>query len=113
MRTCFIKQVSEIRIAILDLCEFNVEDGFLITRINVPKKARHHGYASELLWECCKAADKENKTLYLTIMPSDGLTFTQLERFYMRYGFEHWNEMYRRLPNSPIKPLITREFHAT
>lgn len=113
MRTCFTRKVSETRIAILDVCPFNEKDGLLITRINVPVEARGRGHASYLLWNCCKAADLHKKTLYLTIMPSGGLSFAQLERFYMRYGFEHWNEIYRRLPNAPIQPFITREHHAT
>lgn len=111
MRSCFIKQVSAIHIAILDLCPFN-EDGMLVTRVNVPKSFRGKGHASELLWKCCKEADKEGVTLYLTIMPSDGLTFHQLQRFYERYGFEYWNDLWRRLPNSPIRPLILREHNA-
>lgn len=109
MRTCFIKKCSDTRLAILDVCPFNEEDGLLVTRINVPVEFRGRGIASELLLECCRAADLHKKTLYLTIMPSGGLNFSQLEQFYMRYGFAHWNEMYRRLPGCLIQPKILRQ----
>ena len=97
MKTCYIRKLSAVRIAILDCCPF--ENGFLITRVNVPHDYRGRGHASSLLRECTDSADAEQITLFLTIQPSDGLDYTQLEQFYTRHGFRQvYDNLYQRDP---------------
>ena len=76
-----------------------VENGFLVTRINVPNGFRGLGHASALLRECTESADQEHIPLYLTIQPSDGLNYDQLEQFYTRHGFRQVHDnLYQRDP---------------
>ena len=97
MKTCFITRLSAVRIAILDCCPF--ENGFLVTRINVPNGFRGLGHASALLRQCTESADQEQIPLYLTIQPSDGLNYEQLEQFYTRHGFRQVHDnLYQRDP---------------
>lgn len=88
MKTTFIVNLSSTRIAIADLMEYN--DGMLLTRINVPKTFRGKGIGSKLLKQIIDEADKEKVKLYLTISPSDGLDFEQLEKWYYRFGFRQF-----------------------
>ena len=100
MKTCFITRLSAVRIAILDCCPF--ENGFLVTRINVPNGFRGLGHASALLRECTDSADQEQIPLYLTIQPSDGLNY---EQFYTRHGFRQVHDnLYQRDPIGRTAP---------
>ncbi|MBK9497466.1 MAG: GNAT family N-acetyltransferase [Xanthomonadales bacterium] len=71
----------------------------IITRINVPPKARGLGFGSRLLREILHDADAEGVTLILEINPSGDLNFAQLEAWYMRYDFVAISEgYYQRRP---------------
>jgi GNAT superfamily N-acetyltransferase len=61
---------------------------YLITRINVPERARGYGYGSMLLRRICEQANNEGVVLQVHPIPSGGLNMTQLLRWYRRYGFE-------------------------
>lgn len=99
MRTCYIDKETR---SIADLCDYDGR-GMLLTRINVPKAARGRGHARRLLDRILEDADHFRVTLFLEISPSDGLDFDQLEAWYMRHGFERYDDYYRR---RPIDPLI-------
>lgn len=90
MKTCHVIKLSPVRIAIADLCEY--EDGYIITRINVPHEFRGKGYGSQLLETIIEDARIHRVNLYLWISPSDGLNYTQLESWYTRHGFEKCDE---------------------
>jgi len=89
--TFWIK-LSPTALAIADLVEYHPDgvrqDGFLITRINVPFEFRSKGHGSALLKKILAAADERGEKLWLGITPSDGLSFVQLERWYFRHGFK-------------------------
>ena len=84
----------------------------MLNRINVPKEFRGQGYASRLLREVCEAADREGAYIELSILPSGGLGFSQLNRWYKRYGFVdidykiHRGHALIREPGSQITPLV-------
>lgn len=92
MKSCYM--IPDVR-AIADVCDY-YGIGRIITRINVPLEHRHKGYAHELLQQILDDADKEHINLYLEISPSDGLTYQELEAWYMRHGFHYWKGIYRR-----------------
>ena len=73
---------------------FDLENTWLLTRINVPVKHRGHGYASNLLRRVLADADKEGANLVLEINPSDGLSKEELERWFYRYGFRQYGTGY-------------------
>jgi predicted GNAT family acetyltransferase len=103
MRSCYYhKLTNPPRIAVLDCCDYYGE-GRIITRINVPKTHRGHGYATLVLRQCLADADREGITLYIEISPSDGLDYDQLENWYWRHGFRYHGGIYRRRPISPRK----------
>lgn len=101
-----VKLTDPIGLAVLDLVEYLVEyhpdrvtqDGWIITRINVPPRHRGKGIARALLAECLRRADESKTTLWLEIAESDGLTFAQLEPWYIRHGFRNVGGIYRRTP---------------
>jgi predicted GNAT family N-acyltransferase len=97
MKSCYVIQVSPVRIAIADLCDYYGE-GWIITRINVPMQFRGKGFGSELLKQICSDADKEKQTLFLEIQSSDGLSYRELEEWYLRYGFRNCKGIYKRNP---------------
>jgi len=79
----------------------NFDNGWLLTRINIPKKHRGKGYASALLKRILADADKEAATLVLQISPSDGLQYEDLSRWYYRNGFsQHHTGLWFRRPKS-------------
>ena len=85
-------------LAVLDLVDY-YDDGYIITRINVPKAHRGKGIGTELLNECLAQADKLGVRLWLEIQPFDGLSYKELEAWYMRHGFKG-NMIYRRNPKA-------------
>jgi GNAT superfamily N-acetyltransferase len=97
-----IKLTDPIGLAIIDLVEYHpdgvTQDGWIITRINVPPAHRGKGLARALLAECLRTADDTKTTLWLEIAESDGLSFAQLEAWYLRHGFKNLGGIYRRRP---------------
>lgn len=94
MKNCY---VDEEHISIADLCDYYGK-GLVITRINVPSQYRGNGYGSALLKQIVKDADTDRVSLFLEILPSGGLNYTQLKSWYGRYGFQPWNGIMRRVP---------------
>jgi GNAT superfamily N-acetyltransferase len=99
MKSCYWKKLGDVHIAIADLCDY-YNLGFIITRINVPRAFRGQGEGRELLKQITSDADKEGRRLFLEISPSDGLSFHELEAWYMRAGFKRWKGIYMRRPIS-------------
>jgi len=84
MPTCYFHKETR---SIADLV--STDDGrYLITRINVPVRSRNVGMGSRILDEVCKDADANDITLVLEVIPSGGLTFHDLARWYERRGFK-------------------------
>lgn len=87
---------------LIDYCPEGLGQGYIITRINVPPEHRGKGIGSQLLKAITDEADVKGVRLYLEINPYGGLTYDQLEAWYMRHGFKHWPDgaspMYRRTP---------------
>ena len=110
MKTSFTRRLSQVRIAILDLSQYTDEgiDGYMINRINVPREFRGQGIGSALLNECISCADADGVTLYLGIMPSDGLHFDALESWYKRYGFVDMGENFWVRESCGVRPLKQR-----
>lgn len=67
--------------------EFGVSEGWMITRISVPKESRGKGIASLVLREMVQDADREGVVLILEPFPTGGLDYSQLISWYQRYGF--------------------------
>ena len=86
MKTCYTRKLGSTNLAIADVYG-NFEDGYMISRINVPKVFRKLGFGSLLLDEICADADREQVVLYLHILPSDGLNYSQLYEWYSKRGF--------------------------
>jgi ribosomal protein S18 acetylase RimI-like enzyme len=97
MKTCYVEMAYR---AIADLvAPGELMPGWTITRINVPKQHRGIGIGSKLLTQICADADWEGVDLYLEPQPSDGLTRSQLIRWYGRYDFRMTQHGYmKRLP---------------
>ncbi len=74
-------------LAVVDLVEYD-DQGYIITRVNVPQSHRGKGIARELMAEVIAEADRTGTTLFLEIQPSDGLNYEQLRSWYRRLGFE-------------------------
>lgn len=93
MKTCFMLEIEPGRAAIADLVsgrDMGLPPGTLIlTRINVPVQCRGKGHGSYLLQTVLDAADAEQVTLALEVMPSGDLSFAQLELWYERHGFKY------------------------
>jgi hypothetical protein len=110
MKTCYTLVVAPSRIAIADLVPpGELTRSWTITRINVPLRPsglRGQHYGSALLWRICSDADRELVALQLEISPSDGLTYDQLEAWYLRYGFRSSAHGYmKRMPIAfPLPP---------
>jgi len=80
---------------------FNFDNAWLLTRINIPKKHRGKGFASNLLKRILADADKEAAVIILQISPSDGLQYEELTRWYYRYNFrQHMSGFWFRRPQS-------------
>jgi len=100
MPTCYFHKATR---SIADL--ISVDSGeYLLTRVNVPDKYRNAGIGSRILDEICKDADENGVTLVLEVVPSGGLTFHDLVRWYERRGFESderkFGMLMKRLPNA-------------
>ena len=97
MKSCYVDKATR---SIADLCDYYGQ-GLLLTRINVPKASRGQGHARKLLARILADADAEGIALFLEISPSDGLSFAQLEAWYLRHGFKEVKEpgmLYCRAP---------------
>lgn len=79
-------------LAFVDLMISKVVKEAVITRINVPRGHQGKGYGSKLLREVLKDADEGGYTLYLAVVPSDGMKLGQLIDWYRRIGFEDLEE---------------------
>ncbi len=96
MGTIGIKLSDPVGLAVLDYTEYYAPDAWYITRINVPRSHRGKGIASKLLNRFLAMADEQNITVWLEIQPSDGLTYDELEAWYLRHGFKGFM-IYKRL----------------
>lgn len=97
MKHCYLARLSSSRIAIADLTDY-YDDGWYITRINVPKEFRGQGHGRALLKQITDAADQEGVTLHLEIQPSDGLDYEALQAWYIRAGFKRTLSWFTRRP---------------
>lgn len=87
MKTCYVDKEHR---AIADIIRpGELTPNWTISRINVPAEYRGKGVGGKLLREILADADAEGVTLQLEIMPSDGLTYEELRRWYISYGFRH------------------------
>jgi len=75
-----------------------------ITIEDIISTSPHRGYASKALAEICKLADHLEIVLDLYPLPTrkKGLTCSQLEEWYIRYGFSPNNE-WKRNPHHSFK----------
>ena len=97
MKYTYIKELKPV-VAILDCSAY--EGGYMIHRINVPKRHRRFGHGTALLQEAITDADTEGAKLYLGLSPSDGMDFDELECWYKKHGFVELEDgMYIREPN--------------
>jgi len=94
MQGIYRKLSNPTGLAVLDLVDY-YDEGYIITRINVPMAHRGKGIGTELLNECITKADELGITLWLEIQSSDGLTYDELEAWYKRHGFKG-NMIYKR-----------------
>jgi len=97
MKTCYITRLGDADCAIADLTGYYNDVtgeclGQLITRINVPKRGpyRGQGIGTQLLKRILADADQEQVTLFLEVVPSDGLDVEALSAWYARHGFLPW-----------------------
>lgn len=97
MGTIGIKLDSPVGLAVLDYTEYYAPGAYYITRINVPISHRGKGYGTKLLEQFLKQADANGWTVWLEIQPSDGLTYDELEAWYLRHGFRGFM-IYKRRP---------------
>lgn len=75
------------------------DGGMIVNRVNVPGQHRGFGIARELIRQVLADADTEGVVLWLAINPYGNMTYEQLEAWYMRLGFEKFQEgWYRRPP---------------
>lgn len=72
-----------------------------ITRINVPSEHRSKGLGSKLLGRICADADREAVSLSLEILPSGPLSYEDLQRWYVRYGFRRSGKFHGILIRRP------------
>ncbi len=92
-------------LAVLDLCNY-YNQGFVITRINVPEAHRGKGIGAKLLSAATAAADEEGVTLWLEVASSGPLDNDALAAWYRRYGFRGSAiGVMRRKPGSIPIPL--------
>lgn len=75
-------------LAVLDYTEYYAPNAVYITRINVPRAHRGKGLASKLLNDFLEECNHKDITVWLEISPSDGLTYDELEAWYLRHGFK-------------------------
>lgn len=91
MRTIYADPAHWTTINLMDMTD--QIDGWLITGVQVQKKFRGRGYASDLLDRVCAEADAEGVRLFLEISPDGtGLNDDVLDAFYRKHGFEQWEE---------------------
>lgn len=99
MKTCYYDRAT---LAIADLVTPGaIHEGWVITRINVPRRYRGEGHGTALLKEILADADAEGADLWLDVSPSDGLDWGQLVAWYERHGFERVNE-YGTMRRRPV-----------
>lgn len=96
MKTCYTIRIAH-KIAIADLTEM-FEGIYEINRINVPAEHRGRRRGSQLLSEICRDADSDKIILMLYPVPSGGLCYEDLVRWYVRYGFYMTNKGMVRVP---------------
>lgn len=85
MKSAYIDVPSR---AMINTSPTDESDTYEVNRVSVPaRNMRGKGIASILMKELLAEADKEGVTLTLWIHPSGGLTYEQLESWYMRCGF--------------------------
>lgn len=88
------------RLAVLDTIDLGsfINDAHIITRINVPREARGHGYGRQLLKQACDMADTLGVDLLLEPMPYADcpLSLEELTAWYERNGFVMFGGVMRR-----------------
>lgn len=106
MKNCFYSPEHNAIADLVDAREMGLLNGMLITRINVPAQHRGQGVGRELLKLILAAADAEGLNLYLEISSSDGLTYDELEAWYVRYGFRDIGGVWKRKPSRTRKIIL-------
>lgn len=94
MNSCFTIR-HPLGLSIIDLVRYVVDEevvGELVTRVSVPERYRGQGHARELMRQMLSEADSDKVDLYLGITPGGGLTFEELESWYIRNGFKRVND---------------------
>lgn len=96
MSTICIRLENPVGLAVLDYDQ-HYGEGWYVTRINVPRAHRGKKLGTQLLNAFLKEADEYQKTVWLEIQPSDGLSYDELEAWYLRHGFKGFM-IYKRRP---------------
>lgn len=96
MSSIGIKLSNPSGLAILDYTEHYAPGAQYITRINVPRSHRGKGIGTQLLNQFLELADKNKWTIWLEIQSSDGLTYDELEAWYLRHDFKGFMVYSRR-----------------
>jgi len=98
MPTSFYEKLANpLGLAVMDLVDYYGK-GLIITRINVPVAHRKQGIANRLLRECLVEADRTRTTLWLEILSSGEMSYTDLYDWYSRHGFRDVGGIMRRRP---------------
>lgn len=88
--------------AIADLTYIELVEGWMVTRVNVPRQYRGQGHGSRLLRRVTDDADEHGATLVLMPIPSGPLDRKALVAWYRRHGFE-WGK-----PGTPHHHYLVR-----
>ena len=69
---------------------------YYFNRLNVPVRLRHRGIAAKLLRETIDWADWEKINIILEINPYGDMSYEDLEKLYMKFGFVKLEKCYIR-----------------
>lgn len=84
------EKLDSISLAVLDVCEYENDKQFLITRINIPSRHRNKGVGTRLLSKCCQIADLNNYTLFIQVSAYSeemNMSNSDLTNWYGKFGF--------------------------
>lgn len=103
VKAIYFMKFGERALASIDLVhgrDILPEEGWIITRVLVPKELRRQGIGTLLMQEVLLDADQQGISLYLEINPygDGGPDYNQLEAWYKKLGFVETSGYYYRLP---------------